>query len=201
MPHMHQTPRLLATVAALGIGAAAVAPAIAAPRSQAIEGRFAIPRVIEWGDPAQARERTADGPFAPLVGAADLGTAENAFGAPRGGHLHAGQDIFAAPGTALVAVAAGVITDAGSDGAQGNYVHLYDPERDRTYVYMHLIAPSPLRTAERVRAGQRVGGLGCTGSCWGDHLHFEIRAGRGIGGDPSDPLPELRRWTRLERPL
>ena len=31
--------------------------------------------------------------------------------------------------------------------------------------------------------------LGCTGSCWGDHLHFEIRDGRGSQAPPRDPLP------------
>ena len=43
-------------------------------------------------------------------------------------------------------------------------------------------------------AGDTVGALGCTGSCWGNHLHFEIRLGRGVERKPIDPLPYLRRW-------
>ena len=32
-----------------------------------------------------------------------------------------------------------------------------------------------------------IGLVGCTGSCYGDHLHFEIR----INGVPTDPLGYL----------
>jgi murein DD-endopeptidase MepM/ murein hydrolase activator NlpD len=35
--------------------------------------------------------------------------------------------------------------------------------------------------------------VGCTGSCWGDHLHFEVRSGRGTTGESHDPLPLLER--------
>jgi murein DD-endopeptidase MepM/ murein hydrolase activator NlpD len=117
------------------------------------------------------------------------------------GHIHSGHDLFAPAGTPLVAVADGVVAEAGSDGSQGNYVYLYDPKRERTYVYMHMLAPADVRTGERVDAGERIGELGCTGSCWGDHLHFEIRAGRGIVGEASDPRPELERWRELRAPL
>ena len=41
-----------------------------------------------------------------------------------------------------------------------------------------------------------VGQLGCTGSCYGAHLHFEVRVGRGVRSEPIDPLPLLRRWRR-----
>jgi len=45
--------------------------------------------------------------------------------------------------------------------------------------------------------GERVGSVGCTGSCFGDHLHFEVHRGRGTQAPPIDPLPLL---TRLKRP-
>jgi Meckel syndrome type 1 protein len=136
----------------------------------------------------------------PIVGRLDLGTAENAFGAARSGHVHAGQDMFAPVGTPLVAVADTVVADVGADGGQGNYVHLYDPKRQRTYVYMHMVAPATVKQGDKVRAGERVGGVGCTGSCWGNHLHFEVRDGRGFTGEPRDPAPVLREWRQLERP-
>ena len=45
---------------------------------------------------------------------------------------------------------------------------------------MHMIAPAVVKPGERVDAGEKLGGLCCTGSCWGDHLHFEIREGKCI---------------------
>ncbi len=51
-----------------------------------------------------------------------------------------------------------------------------------------------LGRGQPVREGQRVGELGCAGSCFGDHLHFEIRRGRSLEGAPLDPLPDLKRW-------
>jgi murein DD-endopeptidase MepM/ murein hydrolase activator NlpD len=149
-----------------------------------------------------ARERQLNpGPFVPVVGKVDYGTAENAFGAARSGHMHSGHDMFAATGTPLVAVADGVVVDAGSDGGQGNYVHLYDPERKQTYIYMHMVAPAEVKTGDKVAAGEQLGGVGCTGSCSGDHLHFEIRAGESWAGEPRDPLPDLKKWETLEKPL
>src|SRR5688572_9368958 len=91
---------------------------------------------------ALRKERRDTGPFVPVVGKVEYGTSENAFGAPRYGHVHSGHDMFAPSGTPLVAVTDGVVVDAGSDGGQGNYVHLYDPVEDRTFIYMHMVAPS-----------------------------------------------------------
>ena len=65
---------------------------------------------------------------------------------------------------------------------------------------MHMIEPASVGLRDRVHAGQRVGGVGCTGSCWGDHLHFEIRDGREIMGEATDPLPIIRDWPSLKHP-
>jgi murein DD-endopeptidase MepM/ murein hydrolase activator NlpD len=202
MPRMPSTTRLLTAAVGLALAATPALPALAAPGAE-IDGRFAVARVGGWAEDEQARQRAAaraDGPFVPIVGGLDTGSAEAGFGAARSGHVHAGQDLFAPAGTPLVAVGDGVVADAGSDGGQGNYLHLYDPERKRTYVYMHMIEPTRLRAGDRVSAGEPVGGVGCTGSCWGDHLHFEIRSGRGIGAEAIDPMPALRDWESLERP-
>jgi Meckel syndrome type 1 protein len=179
------------------------AAALAAPAPAAMAAGGSDPFAAEAFAPYPRAERSEHkrrqprGPFNPLVGEPDYGTAENAFGASRSDHVHAGQDVFAPAGTPLVAVSDAIVAEAGTDGEQGNYLYLYDPERERTYVYMHLIAPAKAKTGQHVRAGQRVGALGCTGSCWGDHLHFEVRAGRGIGGEPQDPLPLLKQWDRV----
>ncbi len=125
--------------------------------------------------------------------AVDYGTATNRFGAPRPGHVHGGQDVFAPAGTPLVAIRAGVIVEAGTDGARGNHVSVYSLAARTTFAYFHLQAPTALRVGERVSAGARLGAVGCTGSCQGDHLHLEMHRGRGAGGAGLDPLPLLRR--------
>jgi murein DD-endopeptidase MepM/ murein hydrolase activator NlpD len=192
------------TVATIVAVTASAAPAVAAPGATDEAGEFragaGIGAAVEWISRAKLRPPER-GPFVPVAGKVDYGTAENAYGAARSGHVHAGQDMFAPAGTPLVAVANAVVIDAGTDGGQGNYVHLYDPRRGRTYVYMHMAAPTQLERDRKVTAGERVGGLGCTGSCWGDHLHFEVREGRGaFTNEAIDPLPLLRDWRTLEGP-
>jgi murein DD-endopeptidase MepM/ murein hydrolase activator NlpD len=59
---------------------------------------------------------------------------------------------------------------------------------------MHMSAPADVAAGDRLDPGDRVGLLGCTGSCDGPHLHFEIREGRSPYAPAIDPLPELRRW-------
>jgi murein DD-endopeptidase MepM/ murein hydrolase activator NlpD len=125
--------------------------------------------------------------------AADFGEADARFGASRGGHVHEGQDVFAPAGTPLVSLRAGTVVEKGDDGGRGNYVAIWDRDTRRTYVYLHMLHPTPLRLTSRVGAGERIGAVGCTGSCWGDHLHIEMRRGRGTTGRPLDPLPQLRR--------
>ena len=135
----------------------------------------------------------------PVDGAFNWGQDGARFGAGRGGRAHAGQDVFARAGTPLVAVRDGIVVEAGEGGGRGNYVGVYHPVVDRTYVYLHLQRPAPVSTGQRLRGGQRVGEVGCSGSCFGDHLHFEIRRGRDLAGQALDPMPELRVWTRTSR--
>jgi len=135
----------------------------------------------------------------PVEGPFNWGQEGARFGTGRSGHVHAGQDLFGRTGTPLVAVRDGLVLEQGEGGGRGNYIAIYDPAAQRIYVYMHLESPARARAGERVREGQRVGELGCTGSCFGDHLHFEIRRGRSPEGEPLDPLPELRSWARSSR--
>lgn len=132
----------------------------------------------------------------PVHGRVGYGESGARFGADRGGRRHEGQDVFAPAGTPLVAMSDGVVVEAGDGGGRGNYVAIYDPAAGLTYVYLHLQDPASVRSGQRVRAGRRVGRVGCTGSCFGDHLHLEVRRGRGTQGKPVDPLPLLRRLAR-----
>jgi murein DD-endopeptidase MepM/ murein hydrolase activator NlpD len=142
-----------------------------------------------------ASERAAARPAAvfPLLGRPDWGEVDARFGAYRGGHMHEGQDVFARPGTPLVAVRDGRVVETGDDGGRGNYIAIWSRDARSTFVYLHMLRPARLHPGDRVRMGQRVGAVGCTGSCWGDHLHFEIRRGRGATGRPHDPLALLKR--------
>ncbi len=133
-----------------------------------------------------------------VEGEIDYGEAGARFGNNRGGRAHQGQDIFAAAGTPLVAASEAEVIEAGGghgDG-RGNHVALYDERRDRTYVYFHMSAAPRLEMGETVVAGRRVGSVGCTGSCSGDHLHLEIRRGEGTDGEAVDPLEVMRGWPR-----
>ena len=194
--------RVKAIVLATPIAVILAVPALAAqpdPLATQPADLFASPAKQK---PAQPKpDPPPAGPFHPLVGKPDYGTADNAFGAPRTGHVHAGQDVFAPAGTPLVAVSDGIVIDRGMDGERGNHLGIYDPKRDQTYVYMHMNAPALVDNGEHVHAGERVGAVGCTGSCWGDHVHFEIREGRDVFSDPRDPLPALRSWEQLKHPI
>ena len=138
----------------------------------------------------------------PLLGPHDFGDKIAKFGAPRYGHIHEGQDIFGKTGTTEVAVHDGIVVDRGKnsdpdDGGRGNYVVLYSPSGNHSFVYMHMLKPSPVQLGDHVHSGEVVGQLGCTGSCEGPHLHFEVRIGKAsLGADtkPVDPLPFLRQW-------
>jgi murein DD-endopeptidase MepM/ murein hydrolase activator NlpD len=129
----------------------------------------------------------------PIKAKPDYGDAGAAYGTARG-RMHHGQDVFAPAGTPLIAIRDGVIVATESGGAAGNVVAIYSREHDQTYAYFHMLAPTTLETGQKVKAGDRVGAVGCTGSCWGDHLHFEVRQGRGLWQNESiDPLPLLRK--------
>jgi len=107
------------------------------------------------------------------------------------GRGHEGQDLFAPAGTTLVAVSDAVVIESGSDGGRGNFISIYDAAVKRTYSYFHMLG-SPLAAAgDDVEAGQMLGEVGCTGSCWGDHLHFEVRSGSDPWGPVLDPTPVL----------
>jgi murein DD-endopeptidase MepM/ murein hydrolase activator NlpD len=129
----------------------------------------------------------------PVRAQVDWGDAADRFGASRSGHMHEGQDMFAPAGTPLVAIRDGRVVETGDDGGRGNYIAIWSPEARHTFLYLHMLHPTRLREGEPVRMGERVGSVGCTGSCWGDHLHFEVRDGRGTTGAPHDPLGMLKR--------
>ena len=99
---------------------------------------------------------------------------------------HTGLDMAAPSGTPIVAVANGVISEAGYDGSYGNKtVQTLEDGTEIWYCHQTDIGVSP---GDTVTAGQQIGTVGSTGNSTGPHLHLEVRPG---GGDPVDPYQAL----------
>lgn len=112
------------------------------------------------------------------------GTVTSPFGW-RGGRTHDGIDIGMLRTLRLRAVTTGVVRKTGyvpGYAGYGNVVLIALPN-GYSALYAHL-SQVGVKPGQRVRKGQRIGLAGCTGSCSGTHLHFEIhRRGRSV-----DPL-------------
>jgi len=134
----------------------------------------------------------------PLRGPHDYGDpAVTGFGVKRAnGSIHLGQDIMAACGTPIVAAHGGIIKSVGYSKGYGNYVVIGGKGTRFDFVYGHMKGRAWAGRGRIVRAGQRLGAVGQTGSDSGVcHLHFEIWSGRWFaGGHRIDPLPHLRAW-------
>jgi murein DD-endopeptidase MepM/ murein hydrolase activator NlpD len=103
----------------------------------------------------------------------------------RWGRLHAGIDIAVPYGTPIHAAAAGTVVLAGWVSGYGNYTCI-DHGGGLATCYAHQSSYAVSQGAS-VGQGQVIGYVGCTGHCFGPHLHFEVR----INGTPVDPLGYL----------
>lgn len=107
---------------------------------------------------------------------------------------HTGIDFSAGMGTPIHAVAAGVVTNAGSGSAgwAGNYVTIRHSD-GKTSLYAHMSSVT-VHVGEKVSGGQKVGAVGMTGRTFGPHVHFEVYPAGVKVGDPYkaiDPAPWL----------
>lgn len=98
---------------------------------------------------------------------------------------HTGLDLAAPSGTPLVAIANGVVTEAGYDGAYG-YKTVLRLEDGTQLWYAHQSAIA-VGVGEQVAAGELIGYVGSTGRVTGPHLHLEYRP----GDAPLDPYDAL----------
>ena len=116
----------------------------------------------------------------------------NSFGSLRhGGRAHAGNDIFAKRGTAVLSPMGGTLRRA--DGSRAGYAFYVDGDDGVTYYGAHLDSISV--DGGRVEQGNKLGTVGTTGNAQGTppHLHFEIHPGN---GPAIDPYGYLRQWCK-----
>jgi murein DD-endopeptidase MepM/ murein hydrolase activator NlpD len=102
----------------------------------------------------------------------------------RWGRMHEGIDIAAGYGTPIAAAASGTVIYAGWMGGYGNLI-IIDHGGGIATAYAHQ--SSFAVGGGGVAQGQTIGYVGCTGHCYGPHLHFEVR----VNGSAVDPLGYL----------
>jgi murein DD-endopeptidase MepM/ murein hydrolase activator NlpD len=107
---------------------------------------------------------------------------------------HQGVDYGAPVGTAVNAVAAGVVEFVGTDGDAGRMVRVRHAGGYQT-AYLHLSSFAPgLRVGLRVDQGDLIGRVGTSGASTGPHLDYRIiKNGRYV-----DPIAELKRMPKGE---
>jgi murein DD-endopeptidase MepM/ murein hydrolase activator NlpD len=101
------------------------------------------------------------------------------FGTSR---FHAGIDIGAGYGAAIVAADSGVVVSAGWMGGYGNAT-VIDHGGGLATLYGHQSSLS-VSAGQSVSRGQVIGAVGSTGYSTGPHLHFEVR----VNGATRDPM-------------
>lgn len=131
------------------------------------------------------RDGSASGRAVATLAWPSRGTLTSRFGWRYRRH-HDGIDLAAPRGTPFHAAAAGVVEFAGWEGGYGRVIYINHGGGVVTlYGHASKILVEP---GERVIKGQLIGRVGCTGSCTGSHLHFEVR----VNGRATDPLKYLR---------
>jgi len=105
----------------------------------------------------------------------------------RWGRMHNGVDIAVPAGTPIRAAKGGNVVLAQSEAESGGYGNFtcIDHGGGLSTCYAHQ--SSQRVTSGSVSQGDIIGYVGCTGHCFGDHLHFEVR----VNGSAVDPMGYL----------
>lgn len=105
----------------------------------------------------------------------------------RWGRMHEGIDIAVPAGTPIRAAAAGSVVLLQSEAESGGYGNFSCLDHGGGLQTCYAHQSSFAVSSGSVSQGDVIGYVGCTGHCYGDHLHFEVR----ISGAPTDPLGYL----------
>lgn len=113
------------------------------------------------------------------------GTLTSTYG-PRWGRMHLGIDVGILNSLGVRAATGGTVSAAGWLTGYEGYGHVVTLDVGGGYslLYAHL-SQAHVVPGQWVVAGESIGEAGCTGSCTGTHLHFELRR----HGVPVDPAP------------
>jgi peptidoglycan DL-endopeptidase CwlO len=106
----------------------------------------------------------------------------------RWGQMHEGIDIAVPEGTPIRAAASGTVVlqqGEAESGGYGNFTCI-DHGGGLSTCYAHQSAFA-VSAGQSVSQGDVIGYSGCTGHCFGPHVHFEVR----VDGIPTDPLGYL----------
>jgi murein DD-endopeptidase MepM/ murein hydrolase activator NlpD len=137
---------------------------------------------------AQARDSPTSGPTQTPSNAGLIWPVQGPVTSPFGwrwGRMHEGIDIGVGYGTPIHAAAGGVVIYCGWEEGYGNFV-VIDHGGNLATAYGHQSSIA-VACGQQVNQGDVIGYVGCTGHCFGPHLHFEVR----VNGNPVDPLGYL----------
>ena len=115
------------------------------------------------------------------------GTLTDGYG-PRWGRMHLGLDVGILRSLDVRSAEGGTVTAAGWLTGYEGYGNVVTVDIGSGYslLYAHL-SVAQVVPGQWVSPGDAIGQAGCTGSCTGTHLHFELRR----NGVPVDPFPYL----------
>jgi len=105
----------------------------------------------------------------------------------RWGQPHEGVDIAVPAGTPIRAAKDGTIAFTQSEAESGGYGNYTCIDHGGGLATCYAHQSSFAITSGSVQQGDVIGYVGCTGHCFGDHLHFEVR----INGTAVDPMGYL----------
>ncbi|TXG76284.1 hypothetical protein E6P97_03805 [Patescibacteria group bacterium] len=125
-----------------------------------------------------------------------LGNAGWLFAKPnetQGGHDYSPHvhDIYAPPGTPVVAFLSGTVSRIGEDKCPGRSISVYNEANDLVVWYAHLQFNEVVKVGDTVVPGQKLGEVGPPNAgCGTPHLHIDASKGKERGGCKRGSCPQ-----------